>query len=148
MLTFLTYDDEHHRVAVLNVPNLAPRSGGAAGVHHVAFEYNSLADLVSTYERLRGLNILPVWCTNHGPTTSLYYRDPDGLNLELQIENFDSIEGSTAFFHSSEFAENPIGVDFDPEELARRFLAGESEAAIKARPRTGPRAFDETVKIQ
>jgi catechol 2,3-dioxygenase-like lactoylglutathione lyase family enzyme len=147
MLTFLTYDDEHHRVAVVNMPGLRDQEPGVAGVHHVAFTYQSLADLIANYERVKREGIEPVWCTNHGPTTSLYYRDPDGNQLELQVENFDTVEESTAFLYSPEFAENPIGVDIDPEELARRFHAGEPEAELKRRPRTGPRGIDAAIKI-
>ena len=45
-LAFMTYDEEHHRIAVLNIPNLAKQPEGAAGVHHFAFTYASLSDLV------------------------------------------------------------------------------------------------------
>jgi catechol-2,3-dioxygenase len=141
-LAFLSYDEEHHRVALLNAPDLKPQAEGMAGVHHVAFTYASLGDLVATFERLRGLDIAPVYSTNHGPTTSLYYQDPDGNQIELQADNFDTIEEATAFFYSPEFAENSIGVDFDPAELARRYHAGEAEAAIKRRPSIGQRGLD------
>lgn len=147
VLTFLTYDDEHHRIAVLHVPALADQQAGVAGVHHVAFTYHALCDLIENYERAKRKGIEPVWCTNHGPTTSFYYRDPDGNQLELQVENFDTIEASTKFFFSPEFAENPIGVDFDPAELARRFHAGEPEAELKKRPAAGPRGLDSTMKL-
>ena len=147
VLTFLTYDDEHHRIAILNFPDLAKQEAGVAGVHHIAFTYDRLADLIGNYERVKQIGIEPIWCTNHGPTTSLYYRDPDGNQLELQVENFASIEESTQFFFSPDFAENPIGVDFDPATLARRFHAGEPESAIKQRAHSGPRGFDADVKI-
>lgn len=148
VLTFLTYDDEHHRIAILNVPGLNPLDPAAAGVHHIAFTYESLGKLISVYETMHRIGIDPVWCTNHGPTTSIYYQDPDGSQLELQVENFDTVEESTEFFHSLAFAENSIGVDFDPAELARRYHAGEPEQALKRRPETGPRVFDDTVKIR
>lgn len=141
-LAFLTYDDEHHRVALLNAPDLKPQAEGMAGVHHVAFTYASLGDLVATFERLCALDIMPVYCTNHGPTTSLYYQDPDGNQIELQVDNFDTIEEATAFFYSPEFADNSIGVDFDPADLARRFHSGESEAQIKRRASIGRRGLD------
>lgn len=141
-LAFLSYDEEHHRVALLKAPDLKPQAEGAAGVHHVAFTYATLGDLVVTFERLRGLDIVPVYCTNHGPTTSLYYQDPDSNQIELQVDNFDTIEEATQFFYSPDFAENPIGVDFDPAELARRFHAGEADAAIKRRPSIGQRGLD------
>lgn len=147
VVSFLTYDEEHHRIAVLKIPGLQDQQPGMAGVHHIAFTYDSLADLVANYERAKLRRIEPVWCTNHGPTTSLYYRDPDGNQIELQVENFATVEESMAFLRSPEFAENPIGVDFDPEELARRVHAGEPEVELKKRPHSGPRGFDADIKI-
>src|SRR6266403_3098161 len=143
LLAFLTYDREHHRVALLRVPNLAEQGEGTAGVHHIAFTYATLSDLLSTYERLKGVGIKPVFVINHGPTTSLYYADPDHNQLELQVENFDTIEESTAFFYSAEFAENPIGVEFDADELLRRLRAGEPERELKKRSRVGARGLSD-----
>ncbi len=141
-LAFLSYDEEHHRIAVLNIPGLQTQPDGMTGVHHMAFTYASLADLVATYERLEGLGIRPVCCLNHGPTTSMYYADPDGNQVELQVDNFDTVEEAGKFFYSPEFSKNPIGVDFEPAELARRFHAGEDEAAIKKRPDSSARGLD------
>ena len=141
-LAFLAYDDEHHRIAVLNIPGLQRQPDGIAGVHHMAFTYGSLSDLVATYERLDKKSIRPVTCINHGPTTSMYYADPDGNQVELQIDNYDTVEEAGKFFYSPAFAMNPIGVDFEPEDLARRFHAGEDEASIKHRPEGGARGLD------
>ena len=141
-LAFLSYDEEHHRIALLRGADLRPQVKGTAGVHHVAFTYATLGQLVLTYERLKTLGIEPVYCTNHGPTTSLYYRDPDLNQIELQIDNFDNIDEATAFFYSSAFNDNPIGVDFDPAELARRYHSGEDEASIKRRDLGGRRGLD------
>ena len=142
-LAFLTYDDEHHRVAILNMPGLKDQSAVVAGVHHIAFTYAGLADLLDTYARLKGLGILPIVSINHGPTTSLYYSDPDGNQIELQVDNFETMEESTGFFYSEQFAINPIGVDVDPEDLIRRLRAGESEADLKRRADSGPRLIDD-----
>ena len=124
MLSFLTYDDEHHRVAVLNVPSLET-PGFVAGVDHVAFTFATLDDLLHTWRRLRDDGIEPYWCINHGPTTSLYYRDPNGVQVELQIDNFASDEELLTWMRGGSFRRNPIGVEFDPEELARRLAAGD-----------------------
>lgn len=126
MLTFLTYDDEHHRVALVNLPQLADCDPASAGVDHVAFTYSSLDDLLSTYERLKHAGIEPVWCINHGPTTSMYYRDPDGGRVELQVDNFASNEALDAWFRSGAFARNPIGVEFAPDRLLEMYRAGAS----------------------
>jgi catechol 2,3-dioxygenase-like lactoylglutathione lyase family enzyme len=141
ILSFLTYDDEHHRVAILNMPDLADQKEGFCGLHHAAFTYGSLRELMLTYERLRDVGIKPVFVINHGPTTSLYYSDPDANQLELQVENYDSVAESTQFFYSPAFAENPIGVEFDPDDMLRRLKAGESEAELKRRPDVGKRGL-------
>ena len=146
-LCFLTYDEEHHRIAILNMPDLKPAPDGITGFHHAAFTYDSMSDLMATYKRLRDLGITPIFPINHGPTTSLYYADPDGNQIELQIENYASVEESTEFFFTPAFAENPIGVEFDPEELLRRFEAGEDEAELKRRPDIGSRGL-EAVKLR
>ena len=141
-LAFLAYDDEHHRIAVLNIPGLERQPEGTTGVHHIAFTYASLSDLVATYERLDKEGIRPVTCINHGPTTSMYYADPDGNQVELQIDNYDTVEEAGKFFYGPAFAMNPIGVDFEPADLAKRFHSGEDEQAIKIRPDSGARGLD------
>lgn len=140
-LAFLTYDEEHHRVAIINMPALLPTAGVTRGLDHVAFTYASLADLLATWKRLDGLGIRPVWCTNHGPTTSIYYADPDGNKVELQVENFDTPAEILAWSANSDFATNPIGVDFDPAELLKRLESGEPESVLKERPVVGPRSL-------
>ena len=72
----------------------------------------------------------------------MYYADPDGNQIELQVDNYDTVEDAGKFFYSPAFAQNPIGVDFDPAELARRFHSGESEQTIKMRPDSGARGLD------
>ena len=136
-LQFLTYDEEHHRLAIVGQPGLGDRVVNTIGVHHVAFTYSSLKDLVHTYERLKANDIEPSICIHHGATVSMYFLDPDRNQVELQIEVFDSPEKIDAFLKSGHFAKNPIGVHFDPEILIRRFHEGVPEAEIK-RPLEGP----------
>ena len=69
----------------------------------------------------------------------MYYRDPDGNEIETQVENFESPEEATSFTMSEKFAENPIGTDFVPEDLIRRIEAGEEDKEIKKRVETGKR---------
>ncbi len=147
ILAFLSYDDEHHRVAILHMPDLQEQESGYAGFHHAAFTYSTLRDLMDTYARLRDIGIKPVFPINHGPTTSIYYADPDGNQIELQIDNYAEIEDATAFFYSEAFADNPIGVEFDPEELLQKLNAGENEETLKTRPDIGKRGL-EAVKLR
>lgn len=140
-LAFLTFDGEHHRVAIINVPALLPQPKAMRGLDHVAFTYRSLEDLLETFKRLKNLGISPVWATNHGPTTSLYYSDPDGNKAELQVENFASAQEMLEWAGTGDFTDNPIGVDFDPEDLYQRLLAGEPDAELKMRPVIGKRGL-------
>ena len=138
---FMTYDDEHHRVAVIQMPDLKKPDGQVPGLHHVAFTYAGLADLLATYERLAARGITPRYCVNHGPTMSMYYEDPDANRVELQIDNFATMEEANAWMKTRDFEENPIGVDFDPADLLARFRGGAPEAELKKRPNIGPRGL-------
>jgi catechol 2,3-dioxygenase-like lactoylglutathione lyase family enzyme len=149
MLAFMTYDDEHHRLAIAAFPGIVDRAPNSAGLDHLAYTYSSLGDLVATYERLRAAGITPAAPINHGLTLSMYYRDPDGNKVELQIDNFETMEQMKGFFRSNDFAKNPIGISFDPDELARDFHAGVPEAELrKYRPEKGldPNVFRNMAK--
>ncbi|KAH6697414.1 Glyoxalase/Bleomycin resistance protein/Dihydroxybiphenyl dioxygenase [Plectosphaerella plurivora] len=141
-LAFLTYDNEHHRIAIGNVPGTSDKVPTSAGLEHIAFQFDSLGDLLKAYQQRKARGILPIWSVNHGPTTSIYYQDPDGNQLETQVDNFDTVEAANAMMSSPEFAENPFGVDFDPEDVIRRLQEGESEASIKKRANIGPRGIE------
>ena len=130
MLAFMTYDDEHHRIAIAAFPGVVERAPHAAGLDHLAYTYASLGDLVATYERLKAAGITPAVTINHGITPSMYYRDPDGGKVELQIDNYDNAQAMHDFMRSPQFEKNPIGVDFDPDELARGYHAGKPQSEL------------------
>ncbi len=130
MLCFMTYDDEHHRVVLAQDDGYEP-GGPSAGLHHVSFTYASLNDLFDTFERLQGLDIRPHWCINHGPTLSMYYLDPMSNQVELQIDTM-SVEDAIEFVGSDTFQANPIGIEFDPEDLNRRRKSGEPAESLMA----------------
>ncbi len=140
-IAFLRYDFEHHRIAIIAIPDLAPKVPKTAGFDHVSFSYETLNDLAETYIQRKSLGINPTWCINHGPTTSIYYKDPDGNTIETQVDNYESAEEANKFMTSNLFAENPIGTDFDPDEFVKRLRAGEDETRIKTRVEIGPRGL-------
>lgn len=131
-LCFATYDDEHHRFAFVNLgpspehePERAAPKGMQPGVTHLSYCWEGLPGLLETYKRARDeFAVEPVQCLRHGPTLSIYVPDPDGNILEWQIDLLDPDEAN-AFMVSDEFAANPIGEPFDPDELVRRYEAGE-----------------------
>jgi len=135
VISFMSYDDEHHRVAFITPGALEKRqpgengphdfrAGRETGLHHIAFTLKDLGDLLETYARLKDEGIRPFWCINHGVTTSMYFRDPDNNQVELLIDNFATAREGLAFMKSEAFAKNPIGVEYDPDDLLARHRHG------------------------
>jgi len=133
-MCFLRYDDEHHRIGLIDFGRLEPKPQvPTPSIDHFSFTYRDLGELFGTYLRLKAEGIAPFWCINHGPTTSMYYRDPDGHKIELQVDNLSN-EECDAFFASGAYDENPIGIIFEPEEWIGRYLGGEPPAVLTRRP--------------
>ena len=128
-ISFLSYDEEHHRIAIARIPTLEDRDPRSVGVEHFAFTYSSLDDLFGQFERMKALDVHPYWTINHGFTLSAYYRDPDGNQVETQVDTM-TMEEADAFMHGPLFAENPIGRNVDFDALLARYRAGEPESAI------------------
>lgn len=131
-MEFITFDDEHHRVAIFQRDKLKEKSAqvDTAGMHHVAFTYGSLGDLVATYKRLKARGIVPMRMIHHGITVSIYYLDPDNNRVELQVNAFATTAKLNAWLAGRGFNDNPIGVLFDFEELVARFDAGEDPETL------------------
>lgn len=140
-LAFLTYDEEHHRFAFIDLNVVDPQGveegrsgrGGPVGVDHVAYTYPSLDVLLGNYERLKALGIVPYWCIHHGITISMYYGDPDGNQMEFQVDCFASTDLANEFMRGPNFAANPIGVEYDPQAWLTRVKAGEPASALLTR---------------
>ncbi|NNN29219.1 biphenyl 2,3-dioxygenase [Streptomyces sp. S3(2020)] len=156
-IAFLAWDEESHRLALIKVPGFLRYAFPFArlrrkvyGIDHLAFAFPDLQRLLENYDRLRKAGIAPVWAINHGPTTSLYYEDPDGVRLEFQTENFPTAQDTADYFSSTAFAENPIGTDIDPGYLLERLRAGEPVAELLkpgagTRPGNAPRSGRRTI---
>ncbi|MBY0372722.1 MAG: VOC family protein [Bryobacteraceae bacterium] len=136
-LAFLTFDDEHHRFAFANMSVLQPSGAdtdrqGAIGVDHLGYSYASLPELLENYALLKAQGITPYWCVHHGIAASLYYADPDGNQMEFQVDCLHSGSEAAAFMESN-FAANPVGIEFDPEDWLTKLRAGLSESEILTR---------------
>jgi len=133
--TFITYDDEHHRVAFIAAQPYAERPAGLhVGFYHVAFTYGSLAELLGNYERLRDAGIRPWRPILHGPTVSFYYKDPDDNDVELQVDVYPDAASATRMMQGEAFANDPVGVPFDPDEMIARHRAGVPDFELMRRP--------------
>jgi catechol 2,3-dioxygenase len=148
---WLSNDEANHRLALLASPdfNDDPDRLTRAGLHHTAFEYASLDELLDTYERLAPQGIAPHACLDHGMTISFYYVDPDGNSLELQADNFGDWTRSTAFMTDDPaFAENPIGVSLDPAQMAAARAQGSDAPELHARAYAGEFEPDEPLDLR
>jgi catechol-2,3-dioxygenase len=137
-LAFLTYDDEHHRFAFVNMAALQPEGTdtntlGVIGVDRVVYTYASLRDLFETYAQLKDRGILPYWCIHHGVTVSMYYADPDGNQMEFQVDSFGTNDETNAYMQGPHFSANPIGVEYDADAWLARLRAGVPASEFLAR---------------
>jgi len=147
---WMTNDAANHRIAFLAVPGLAtdPQRTHHTGMHHSAFEYDSFDDLRASYERMKGLGIVPAFSLDHGLTISLYYQDPEGNYVELQSDNFGDWAESTKFMQTSQdFRTNPIGTFFDPDRVSKAFAADRDFKALQPEIRSGSFSPAETPKM-
>ena len=138
-LAFLTYDDEHHRFAFLNMSAFKPDGADLqerpdTGVNHVAYTYANVGDLLDTYDRLKLAGITPYWPIHHGVTMSLYYQDPDGNRMEFQVDCCATVEEASAYMLSDAFAANPVGVEIDPDALLAQYRSGTPLAQLLVKP--------------
>ena len=134
-LAFLTFDDEHHRFAFADLGVIRPDEHdrddrGMIGVDHVAWEYGSLRDLLENYAELKAKDIAPYWAVHHGMSASLYYADPDGNQMEFTVDAFPTKAEASAYFHGSQIAGNPVGVEYDPVDWLGQLRGGRAEAEL------------------
>ena len=136
-LAFLTFDGEHHRFALANMAVFQPSGAesdkqGAIGVDHLGYTYGSLRELLENFAELKTKGIVPYWCIHHGITASLYYADPDGNQMEFQVDCLEGSDEASAFMQTT-FALNPLGVEFDPEDWLAKLRAGVDERELLVR---------------
>jgi catechol 2,3-dioxygenase len=143
---WLSNDEANHRIALLAFPNFVedPEKASRTGMHHSAFEYPTFEEMNADYLRLRDEGITPALCLDHGMTFSYYYADPDGNNVELQVDCFGDWAKSKAWMRASQqFKANPIGQLVDPERVAAAHAEGLGFAEIHAKAMAGAYAPDQ-----
>jgi catechol-2,3-dioxygenase len=75
--------DNHHDLGLFTIGADAPGpERGRAGLYHLAWEVDTIQDLVAMRERLVKLGAL-VGESDHGVSKSLYGHDPDGIEFEV-----------------------------------------------------------------
>jgi len=136
---FVSNDEVHHRIAFIGIPGVTPdpEKRRHSRVQHVAFEYDTLDDLLGTYARLKGLGILPVLAADEGMQTVLYYADPDQNNVELNVNNYGDERKATEHMKMAPAGQGPRRVLIDPEKLLQARKAGASPLELHKRAFAG-----------
>ncbi|QHG85534.1 biphenyl 2,3-dioxygenase (plasmid) [Rhodococcus rhodochrous] len=134
-MCFLTFDEEHHRVALFGPPGggLPERTPVTVGLAHSAFTFATAGDLIARYTELLEAGIEPRVPVQHGVTTSLYYRDPDGNMVELQIDNFATADEATEYMRGGEYSADSIGPSFDAAAFAKAYHEGTPVSELTTR---------------
>jgi catechol 2,3-dioxygenase len=143
-VALLTNDAGNRRIGIRANPEYeaTPNPSREIGMHHSAFEYRSLDELLLTWVRLEREGVSPAYCLDHGMTTSFYYRGPDGNHVELQADNWGDWSESTVFMREDpRFHEDPIGKPIDPAKLREARRVGLSPWEIHVVAGTDRRVF-------
>lgn len=139
--SFFRCGPEFLALAILQIPNTAEKNAQMNGLEHFAFTFETLEDLVVMYKERKAVNVLPFRAVHHGPTVSVYYKDPDGNKVEMQVEVIKELGALLAYSRSDAMRTNPVGVEMDPEEIVAIVEAGNGASLMK-RPDVGERGFD------
>ena len=85
-MVFLSFGTEHHELALFQLATGEPPEATQPGVHHIAWQLGSFAELQAAHRELVELGI-PVEATvEHNVTRSVYLFDPDGNRVELYCD--------------------------------------------------------------
>ena len=143
-LCFLAYDDEHHRIALPQFrPAGARRARPIPGSTISPSLSRRWASCSAITSGRRASDIEPHWCINHGPTTSLYYKDPDGNGVELQVDNFPDVADCKAYMRSPDFAPEPARHRVRPRRDADSACARACPSAPSWSAPISPRSWPE-----
>jgi catechol-2,3-dioxygenase len=131
-MTFIAFDEYDHRFAIIKKEGWGPKPERAIGYSHVAFGYQSLGEILYLYERMRDWGYSAHWVNNHGNCTSIYYRDPDGNEIETLVDNFAPID-TKSYKKNFQYSE-AFGImreaDFDPEKMLALYQDGISDEIL------------------
>ncbi|MGE0826679.1 MAG: VOC family protein [Candidatus Binatia bacterium] len=86
---FLSFNGrDHHEVALFEIGQQAESPKvNQTGLLHFAFRMRNEDDLRAAYQELKEKGVPVVFTVNHGVSKSVYFKDPDGNELEVYSDN-------------------------------------------------------------
>lgn len=135
-VAFATNDEVNHRLSFFETPDASIDDDRSkhARVQHIAFAYDTLDDLLGTYLRLKKLSMLPLWAADQFFQTAIYYEDPDGNIIELNVNNFDDDWTVTEQLKA---LPPQVHLNVDPEKMVAARNAGASPWEVHERAVAG-----------
>ena len=131
-MTFIAYDEYDHRITIVKKEGWGPKSDHFLGYSHLAFGYRSLGEILFIYKRMKEWGYQPHWTVNHGNSTSIYYRDPDGNEIETMVDNYAPIDAKAYKKHyqfSDDFGVMSEG-NFDADKMLGLYEAGMPDTVL------------------
>jgi catechol 2,3-dioxygenase len=151
-VTLLSNDRANHRISLLSWPGLndSTEKHRTARIHHFAFEYETIGDLLNSYIRLKDLEIVPIIVVNQGVTTTFYYHDPDKNTVELFVDNFGDWDRSSQYLRRMQTNDYGVYINkpIDPEKIIVTHNSGMTDSEIFQRLRSGEFAPSEPVNMR
>ena len=148
---FVGNDEVHHRIVFFETPDamVDPDKLRHVRVQHVAFEYQTLDDLLGTYGRLKSLGILPVMAVDEGLQMAIYYTDPEQNSVELNVNNYGNEWTATEHMRSAPpIGERPRRSQIDLDKMIAARKAGASHWELHERASAGQFAPDKpTIRV-
>src|SRR5713226_6035555 len=88
MLFLASNGRDHHEIALLEIgPQAEAPRANEIGLVHIAFRLENEEKLQAAYKELKEKRVPIAFTVNHGITKSVYFRDPDGHELEVYCDN-------------------------------------------------------------
>ncbi len=88
MAFFASNGRDHHELACVEVgAEAAGNQPKQIGLVHIAFRLRDEEHLRAAYREFKEKNVPIVFTVDHGITKSIYFRDPDGNQLEVYCDN-------------------------------------------------------------
>lgn len=104
-MVFLTFGEHDHDLALVELPQSAHGvDPGAIGLGHLAFRIgDQIGELRRFKQHLDHLGLVPEQMVEHLYARSIYFRDPDGIALEVYVDS----ETNTPFVEAEMHVDNP-----------------------------------------
>jgi catechol-2,3-dioxygenase len=112
---FLSFGEQHHDLALFQLATGEAPEATQPGLHHMAWQLGSFAELQAAHRELGELGIRVESTIEHNVTRSIYFPDPDGNRVELYC---DMVEHGFEAMQTLGPRRDPI--DIETGEVVRR----------------------------